>query len=179
MKPLTREEELGQIEALLAMRQPEARLHLQRRYDAMPEQWKLSRETAEFEALCNVRGQVSKKEKLTLPEDVANDDVRQEIAFLLTAGLMRCLQNACQHAFTLSPPLMHAFLAPRVVSCEQCMPQFKPVCLKHDSSREHAGECDLCLVQNVSAFRAFRCAFNGAILYGDMCGACAAKMGYA
>jgi hypothetical protein len=110
--------------------------------------------------------------------DVMTGSPPKQAIILFTAAFMRCMGTKCRHAVAERQIALHAILAPRVLSCEECLPRFIEVCQKHDAERQRSDECDLCLKQGVKVFRPFSVAWNGIVFQGDVCPECDVVLGH-
>jgi hypothetical protein len=109
-----------------------------------------------------------------LEQGVRKQDSRQRA--MLVAGWMRCLVRRCLHVGPGAPGLV-VLLAPRIVTCKACIPDFMDLLKEHDRTGAHAGECDYCLKQGCIHFTQFNTVFMGCTFCGDCCDTCLADFG--
>jgi len=83
--------------------------------------------------------------------------------------------DKCEHAI-LGKDQLYVFLAPRIVSCQACLPGFMPAMLKHDArqSAEDDDWCDLCLEEagETRTFYQTTAHFGPCVVKGDLCKSC-------
>lgn len=95
---------------------------------------------------------------------------------LFMSAMMRCMQNTCRHIGKQGAEAMFAFLAPRLMSCQDCISSFLSLFAKCDADKVNANECDLCLKLHVEKFFEFSVAWNGVVFMGDICEECHALL---